>query len=75
MPQNADFDLTDPYSPPPEYNVLHDPHLKEYFQNPAIRRRLLEKGKTFIEHAAFVWLTQGGTIGFTVEPILRRGST
>jgi len=44
MPTDADFDLTDPYSPPPRYNVLHDPHLKEYFQNKAMRRRLVEKG-------------------------------
>ena len=44
MPADADFDLTDPYSPPPRYNVLHDPHLKEYFQNPAMRKRLVEKG-------------------------------
>ena len=44
MPTDADFDLTDPYSPPPRYNVLHDPHLKEYFQNQAMRRRLVEKG-------------------------------
>lgn len=44
MPSDADFDLTDPYNTPPRYNVLHDPHLKEYFQSPAMRKRLIEKG-------------------------------
>lgn len=44
MASDADFDLTDPYSPPPRYNFLHDPHLKEYFQNPAMRKRLIDKG-------------------------------
>ena len=44
MPVDADFDLTDPYSPPPRYNGLHDPHLKEYFHNQVMRRRLVEKG-------------------------------
>ena len=48
MPTDADFDLTDPCSPPPRYNVLHDPHLKEYFQNPAMRRRLVEKGTLLV---------------------------
>ena len=59
MPPDADFDLTDPYSAPPRYNVLHDPHLKEYFQNSAMRRRLVEKGgllgrfiKSHLEHSA-----------------------
>ena len=53
MPTDADFDLTDPCSPPPRYNVLHDPHLKEYFQNQAMRRRLVEKGTLFI--ASISW--------------------
>ena len=44
MPVDADFDLTDPYSPPPRYNGLHDPHLKEYFHNQVMLRRLVEKG-------------------------------
>ena len=65
MPNDADFDLTDPYSPPPCYNVLHDPHLKEYFQNQAMRKRLIEKGTlsvvlgfslVFAGHAAALWL-------------------
>ncbi|XP_020602170.1 fibrous sheath-interacting protein 2-like [Orbicella faveolata] len=55
MPTDADFDLTDPYSPPPRYNVLHDPHLKEYFQNQAMRRRLVEKG--FITNSGYVKCT------------------
>lgn len=44
-PADADFDLTDPYSSPPQYNVLHDPHLKDYFQSPTMKRRLVDKGK------------------------------
>lgn len=52
MPPDADFDLTDPCSPPPRYNVLHDPHLKEYFQNAAMRRRLVEKG-VLLDRAVF----------------------
>ncbi|XP_078364195.1 uncharacterized protein LOC144648540 [Oculina patagonica] len=55
IPADADFDLTDPYNPPPRYNVLHDPHLKEYFQNQAMRRRLVEKG--FITNSGFVKCT------------------
>lgn len=48
MPSDADFDLTDPYNTAPRYNVLHDPHLKEYFQSPTMRKRLVEKGMTVI---------------------------
>lgn len=29
------------------YNGLHDPHLKSYFQNPSIRKSLIEKGTDF----------------------------
>ncbi|XP_068723321.1 microtubule-associated protein futsch-like [Montipora capricornis] len=55
MPSDADFDLTDPYSPPPRYNFLHDPHLKEYFQNAAMRKRLVDKG--FITPSGYVKCT------------------
>ena len=43
-PIDADFDETTPCSPPPDYHVLHDPHLKEFFRNPTMRKRLFEKG-------------------------------
>lgn len=45
MPSDAEFDLSDPYKPPPGYNFLHDPHLHEYLNNPCVKRRLTEKGK------------------------------
>ena len=48
MPSDADFDLTDPYNTAPRYNVLHDPHLKEYFQSPTMRKRLIDKGMKVI---------------------------
>ncbi|XP_027044717.1 fibrous sheath-interacting protein 2-like [Pocillopora damicornis] len=54
-PADADFDLTDPYSSPPQYNVLHDPHLKDYFQSPAMKRRLVDKG--FITNSGFIKCT------------------
>lgn len=57
MPSDADFDLTDPYNTPPRYNVLHDPHLKEYFENRAMRKRLVEKGMHVIRDLSLSCLT------------------
>ena len=39
--------MTDPFSPPPEYHVLHDAHLKEFFKNPTMKKRLKDKGKAW----------------------------
>ena len=66
MPTDADFDLTDPCSPPPRYNVLHDPHLKEYFQNPAMRRRLVEKGTLRL-----VFTSDGVVVGVVIRRVER----
>ena len=73
MPPDADFDLTDPCSPPPRYNVLHDPHLKEYFQNPAMRKRLIEKG-VFVIYC-LLSMKQRYLKGFKMIPLLLYFST
>lgn len=43
-----DFDLNDPYLYSPltshYYEPLHDPHLKQHFKQPALRRRLVKNG-------------------------------
>lgn len=44
VPPDAEFDLSEPYRPPPEYNFLHDPHLHDYLNNSLVRKRLTEKG-------------------------------
>ncbi|XP_032237877.2 uncharacterized protein LOC116618397 [Nematostella vectensis] len=51
--EDADFDLTDSHSMSlSQYNVLHDIHLKDYFKNPIMCRRLIEKG--FITEDGYV---------------------
>ena len=45
-PSDAEFDLRSPHFPGMEYNYLHDPHLKSYFQRPNVRRSLERQGMT-----------------------------
>jgi hypothetical protein len=44
MPNDREFDLTDPLRRSHSYNCLHDQHLQVYFRSNDIRKRMVDEG-------------------------------